>query len=275
MTPASRPPTQNRIDRTFARLRASGQRAFMPFVAAGDPDLAATAAVLRACAAAGADLIELGVPYSDPVADGPAIQEAFTRALNAGVTVAKVFDMVRSLRSEVDTPICSMLSFSIVHRIGPRRYMEAAAQVGIDGAIIPDLPVEESAEVVEAAERCGIHVVFLAAPTTPESRLRLIVERGRGFIYCVSVAGVTGVRDILPADLVARVRRLKSLTDLPIAVGFGVSRPEHVRLVCSVADGAIVGSALVKAVYAAALAGQDPAKAAGELVRELSAPTRG
>ena len=266
--------SRNRIDATFERLRAEGRKAFMPFIAAGDPDMSTSAAILRACAARGADLIELGIPYSDPLADGPAIQAAFTRALDAGATVEAAFAMVKELRRELDTPICSMRSFSIVHRIGVTEYMKAAADAGIDGAIIPDLPVEEAGAVIDAAEANGLHTVFLVAPSTTEARLKRIIERGRGFVYCVSVTGVTGARESLPEELVDRVAHLKAATDLPVAVGFGISTPEHVRMVCSAADGAIVGSALVKAVHAACEAGDDPVRAAGDLVERLSAPAR-
>jgi len=262
---------ENRIDRTFEALRKAGRGAFMPFLAAGDPDMARSASIVRECARRGADLIELGIPYSDPVADGPAIQAAFTRALNSGSTVKGVLDMVRELRRDVDIPFCSMLSFSIVYRMGVGAYMKAAAAAGIDGAIIPDLPVDEAEAVVAAAEANGLHVIFLVAPTTTEQRLRNIVEHGRGFIYCVSVAGVTGARDRLPEELAERVRHLKSLTRLPVAVGFGISRPEHVRMVTSVADGAIVGSALVKAIEDACAKGEDPARVAGELTARLAA----
>jgi len=265
---------KNRIDAVFERLRASGQKAFMPFIAAGDPDMGTSAQILRECARRGADLIEFGIPYSDPVADGPAIQAAFTRALDAGATVQGAFSAVRELRRELDAPICAMLSFSVVHRIGPDAFMKRAAEAGIDGAIVPDLPVEEADDVIRAAEANGLNMVFLVAPTTTEQRLRLIVEHGKGFIYCVSVAGVTGTRDRLPDELVGRVRHLRDVTNLPIAVGFGISKPEQVRQVVSVADGAIVGSALVKAIEAACASNRDPVKAAGDCVEHLAAPTK-
>ena len=266
---------KNRIDTTFESLRAAGRHAFMPFLAAGDPDLSTSAAILRECVRRGADIVELGVPYSDPVADGSDIQAAFTRALDAGTTLDGVFGMVSDLRRDVDVPIVSMLSFSIVYRVGPAEYMRRAAEAGVDGAIIPDLPVEAADEVLAAAADRALHVVFLVAPSTTEARLKRIIERASGFIYCVSVAGVTGALDVLPKELTDRVRRLKADTGIPVAVGFGVSTPEHVRIVTSVADGAIVGSALVKVIHAAARAGQDPAKAAGDYVAEMAAAARG
>lgn len=246
----------------------------MPFLAAGDPDMETSGAILRECVKRGADMVELGIPYSDPVADGPAIQAAFQRALNAGASLAKAFDMVRCLRQDVDAPIVSMLSYSIVHRVGPAEFMRRAAEAGLDGAIVPDLPVEESDATLDAADKQGLRLIYLAAPSTTESRYRMILQRAKGFLYCVSVAGVTGERDQLPADLVERVKRIKAETDVPVAVGFGISRPEHVRMVAEVADGAIVGSALVKAVHAAAEDGRDPVQAAGEFVAKMSSATR-
>lgn len=265
----------NRINAAFQALRAAGKHAFMPFIVAGDPDMATSAAVLRECAKRGADIVELGVPYSDPVADGPAIQAAFTRALDAGATLAKVFDMVREAREDVDIPIVAMLSYSIVHRVGPAEFMRRAAEAGLDGAIIPDLPVEGAGEAIRAAEDNGLRVIFLVAPSTTESRFRAILERASGFIYCVSVSGVTGERDTLPAELVERVRRIKAETDTPVAVGFGISRPEHVKQVVSVADGAIVGSALVKIIHNAVESGGYPVRAAGEYVAEMASVAHG
>ena len=261
----------NRIDATFQKLRGAGHRAFMPFIAAGDPDLDTSAAIVKACVQRGADLIELGIPYSDPVADGPAIQGAFARALDAGATLDGVFAMVRAVRREIpDTPIVSMLSFSIVFRVGPAEYMRRAAEAGLDGAIIPDLAVEEADETLAAAKANGLNLVFLVAPSTTEERVRLILERANGFIYCVSVAGVTGARDRLPDELADRVAHLKAETDVPVAVGFGVSSPEHVRMVHRVADGAIVGSALTKVIHAAVESGRDPVRAAADFVAELT-----
>ena len=261
----------NRIDATFGALRAGGRSAFMPFIAAGDPDMATCAAILRECAGRGADLIELGVPYSDPVADGAAIQAAFTRALNAGATLERVFNMVRDLRKDVDTPIVSMLSYTIVFRVGPTEYMRAAADAGLDGVIIPDLPVEEAETVAEQAESHGLRAIFLVAPSTPEARLKRIVEMSTGFIYCVSDAGVTGERDRLPEELAERVRHLKSASDVPVAVGFGISTPDQARMVAQVADGAIVGSALVRIIHSAVESRGDPVKAAGDFVSAMAA----
>jgi len=265
----------NRIDETFARLRASRQGAFMPFVAAGDPDMATSEKVIRECCRRGADLIELGIPFSDPVADGPAIQAAFTRALDKGATVEAALAMMRRLRKDVQTPIVAMLSYSIVYRIGSERFMRRAAEAGLDGVIIPDLPVEESEVARAAAEAHGLRMIHLVAPTTTEARLAQIVERAAGFIYCVSVSGVTGERARLPADLLDRVRRLKERTPVPIAVGFGISEPEHARMVTRVADGAIVGSGLVNAVHAAVEQGRDPAEAAGRFVEAMAAAAHG
>ena len=261
----------NRIHNVFQALRSEGRGAFMPFIAAGDPDLETSKAILLECSRRGADLIELGIPYSDPVADGAAIQAAFTRALDAGVSLAAVFEMLRECREEMDTPVVAMLSYSIVYRLGVEDFMARAAQSGFDGVIIPDLAVEESESAADAAAACGLPLIFLVAPTTSEARTRRILDSAGGFIYCVSSPGVTGVREKLPEELAERVRRLKAESDLPVAVGFGIATPEQVAMVTSVADGAIVGSALVKTIAAALDRGEDPVRAAGDFVERLAA----
>ncbi|NOZ20091.1 MAG: tryptophan synthase subunit alpha [Planctomycetes bacterium] len=236
----------NRIDERFAKLRAKGKAAFMPFLTAGDPNYEATEALILECDKRGADLIELGIPFSDPIADGPTIQASFTRALNAGATVHRSFDLVRRLRQSCEIPILSMVSYTIVFKRGAADFIKAAQEAGIDGAIIPDLPIEEGAPIAEMAEAKDFKLAFLVAPTTPMARRKKIVEMATGFIYCVSVTGITGARDHLPDDLVDNVESIKSLTDKPVAVGFGVSTGEMARLVAGHADGVIVGSAIVK-----------------------------
>lgn len=240
----------NRIETTFAALRERGETAFMPFITAGDPDLETTQALIETMARRGADVIELGIPFSDPIADGPTIQGSFTRALAGGVTVDAIFHMVKALRRTCEIPVVSMVSISIVRRKGIEAYCRHAAEAGIDGLIVPDLPVEEADEVTEAARAAGLCTIFLAAPTTPPDRARLIAERSTGFIYYISVAGTTGARDSLPEDVVDKVRALKELTDKPVALGFGVGTPEQAALVGKVADGVIVGSAIIKAIRA-------------------------
>ncbi len=238
----------NRIDAAFRRARAANAAALMPFITAGDPDLAATAALIEEFARRGADLVELGIPYSDPVADGPTIQSSYVRALGKGLKVQPILEMVRDVRTRCDLPILTMVSYSIVWRIGPESYFRRAAAAGVDGVIIPELPADEGKEVARLAESHGLHPVFLVAPTTPPERMRAVAARSRGFIYYIAVAGTTGARNELPPDLADHIARLKAVTDKPVAVGFGISRPEQVAAVGRAADGVIVGSALVRKI---------------------------
>ncbi len=237
----------SKIDQTFTRLKAEKRAAFIPFYVAGDPDLATSEALIRAAAANGADLIEIGVPFSDPIADGPVIQAAYYRALTAGFKVKQLFELARNLRSSgVTVPLVTMVSYSLVYKHGLDIFLKAAKDAGFDGAIIPDLPAGYEGDAVERSAAAGVDLIFLIAPTTPAARRTLIVERSRGFIYYISVAGITGARAALPADLADNVRDIKSRTNTPVCVGFGISRPEQAASVCGVADGAIVGSALVR-----------------------------
>jgi tryptophan synthase alpha chain len=240
----------NRIDITFARLRAAKRAAFIPFIAAGDPDLETTAALVKELDRRGANLIEIGVPYSDPIADGATIQASYTRALAGGVTVEGILEMVASVRKDVAAPLISMISVSLVWRIGFPEYVRRAKAAGIDGAIIPDLPVEEAEAWSSTAAAADFPLVLLSAPTTPDARRRRIAALSRGFIYCVSTTGITGARLELPPDVVDHIRALKALTATPVCVGFGISRPEQVRVLAKAADGVIVGSAIVRLVEA-------------------------
>ena len=245
----------NRIETTFARLRSAKRAAFIPFISAGDPDLETTAALVKELDRRGASLIELGVPYSDPIADGATIQASYTRALAKGVTVERILAMVASVRREVAAPLLSMISVSLVWRIGFAEYVRRAQAAGIDGAIIPDLPVEEaeawSATAAASDAVCkDFPLVLLSAPTTPDARRRRIAAVSRGFIYCISTTGITGARDELPPDVLDHVRALQALTATPVCVGFGISRPEQVRSLARAADGVIVGSAIVRLIEA-------------------------
>jgi tryptophan synthase alpha chain len=243
---------KNRIDAAFAAARKENRAAFMPFFTAGDPDLAVTAALIEEAARRGADIVELGIPFSDPIADGPTIQASFVRALERKAGLLGIFEMVKDVRARCAIPILTMVSFSIVTRVGPEAYFALAAEAGCDGVIIPDLPPDEDRSVARRARAAGLHPVFLAAPTSTDARLRSIVRESRGFIYYISVAGTTGARDALPADLADHLAHLRELTDKPIAVGFGVGRRDQVRAVAAHADGVIVGSAIIRAVQAAA-----------------------
>jgi tryptophan synthase alpha chain len=236
----------NRIDRIFHDRRRAGQRTLMPFVTAGDPDLASTEALLPALEQAGASVVELGIPFSDPIADGPVIEQSMTRALNRGTTLSDVLAMVRSVRAKVELGLVAMVSYSIVYRYGLERFVGDARAAGIDGLIFPDLPVDEAGPAQNAAAEAGLTLSLLIAPTTPIDRARAIAAASTGFVYVVARAGTTGQQAALPPELTDRLAELRAVTDLPLAVGFGISQPEHVRQVVREADAAIVGSALVR-----------------------------
>ena len=241
-----------RLDAMFAATRAAGRKALAPFVTAGDPDADTTVAVLEALDAAGASLCELGVPYSDPIADGPVIQASYTRALGKGLTLAGVFDAARRASATCSMPILAMASYSLIFRRGIDRFVADAVAAGLAGFVVPDLPLEESDDLDAACRKAGLALVRLVTPTTPPERAEVIARKSTGFLYCVSVAGVTGARTELPPGLVDRVAWLRSKTSVPILVGFGISSPEQVRAVAAVADGVIVGSALVRQITEAA-----------------------
>ncbi len=243
------------IDTLFRKLRQSGRKALMPFVTAGDPDLQFTAELLRRLVGRGCHLCEVGIPYSDPIADGPVIQASYTRALAKGIRLADILTTLRQVGAELPAPLVTMLSYSIVYRHGIDRYVEQAAAAGIAGLIVPDLPVEESQPLAEACRREDLSLIQLITPTTPPQRAQRIAEATTGFIYYVSVTGITGERDQLPAEIADNVQWLREQTSLPICIGFGISRPEHVQMLAPVADGLIVGSAIVRRV---AQAGQKP-----------------
>lgn len=247
----------NRIDALFTRLKAEGRKALMPFLTAGDPDLATTAVLIDELARRGANLFEVGIPYSDPVADGPVIAASYHRALQGGVRMAGILQTLRTLRAEKadtldETPLVSMVSYAIVSRIGPERYLDDAVEAGVDGLIVPDLPLEESEAFQKLATARGLKLIQLITPTTPRDRAVEIARLTTGFIYYVSVAGITGERKELPAELTENVAWLRTQTDLPICIGFGISGPEQVKRLAPYADGLIVGSALVRRLGEAA-----------------------
>lgn len=239
----------SRLEAALARARAEGRIALMPFMTAGFPDLETTVQLIKAMAEAGADGIEVGIPFSDPLADGPTIQRASYAALRNGVTPRDVVDIVRRLRAEgVAVPLVLMGYFNTLLAYGEERAISDAAEAGADGFIIVDLPPEESDRVREACREHGLDLIYLLAPTSDEARVAEVVSRAAGFIYCVSVTGVTGARSDLPQELPAFLRRLRAKTNLPLAVGFGISKREHVEALRGQADAAIVGSALVDIV---------------------------
>ncbi len=234
----------SRITRKFRELRARGETALIPFIVAGDPDLDRTRQIVRELEARGADLIELGVPFSDPMADGPVNQRAMARGLAAGASLNSILGLVSELRAETQIPLILFGYFNPVLHYGCERFCADAAKAGVDGILIVDLPPEESRELARPAAANGIDLIYLLAPTTPIERSRRIARAASGFLYYVSVTGVTGARAALAADLEQRVRELRSVTDLPIGVGFGISTPEQAGEVAAFADAVVVGSAL-------------------------------
>ena len=238
----------SRISGAFMRLRSEGRRGFIPFITAGDPDLDTTRALIVELARAGATAVELGVPFSDPVADGPTIQRSSERALRRGVSVSDVLTVVREARSETDVPVVLFGYFNPLLQFGVERLADESARAGADGILVTDLVPEESADFNSALARRGLDQIFLVAPTTSDARLRSIAERASGFIYAVSRAGVTGARTDLSAEAARLVARVREVSSLPVAVGFGISTPEHVSEVWTYADAAVVGSALVSEI---------------------------
>lgn len=235
----------SRLERRFARLREEGRRAFIPYVAAGDPSLEVTERLVVGFAEVGADVVELGVPFSDPIADGPSIEAATQRALAHGVSLPKILETVARLRSRTDIPLLLMGYYNPFFCYGVERFCEEAQRAGVDGIVVPDLPPEEAEELLIPARKSRLATIFLVAPTSPPERIRLVSEVTRGFLYVVSLTGVTGARRVLSEDLLPTLKRVRSVTDKPVCVGFGVSTSEHAREVASLADGVIVGSAVV------------------------------
>jgi tryptophan synthase alpha chain len=248
-----------RIEARFAQLREQERAGFVAYVMAGDPDLDRSRSILQALPAAGADIIELGIPFSDPMADGPPIQRAALRALEAGTTLAHVFDLVRDFRrADGATPIVLMGYLNPLLTLGYREFARVAAESGVDGVIMVDCPPEEADPLSDALEAEGLALIRLATPTTDAARLAIVARRTRGFVYYVSVAGVTGGKAADAAAVAPQVERVRLASGLPVAVGFGIRTPEQARAVARVADAAVVGSALVDAVAAAVQAGEDP-----------------
>lgn len=265
----------NRIDRIFADLKSRGGKALMPFVTAGDPDLETTAALLPAMEAAGASIVELGIPFSDPIADGPVIQDSMAYALDHGVRVRKVLEMVAAQREKLQLGIVAMVSFSIVHRFGLERFISEARDAGVDGFIFPDLSLSEAERIQQQVSAAGLIMSMLIAPTTGDERAKRIARASSGFVYVVSRAGITGESQELPPELPARLQSLRGVTDLPMTVGFGISNPQQVAQVVTVADAAIVGSAIVRRIAGLRDAGQEAiVREVGTFVSELSGGLR-
>jgi tryptophan synthase alpha chain len=262
----------SRISTTFGALCEQGQPALMPYLTMGYPQLDSALALVPALVEAGANLIELGVPFSDPLADGATIQAASQRALANGMTLALCLEQAAALRAcGVEVPFVLMGYYNPLLQMGLAPFARRAARAGIDGVIVPDLPVEESAALQKVLQANGIDLVFLLAPTSDDERVQLVAAQASGFLYLVSLTGVTGARDQLPAALEAFIARVRSATDLPLAVGFGIGTPGQAARVGRVADGAIVGSALIQAIGTAVRAGEDPAGAARAFIASLRA----
>jgi tryptophan synthase alpha chain len=254
--------------------------AFMPFITAGDPDLATTEKFLLELAARQVDLIEVGFPYSDPIADGPVIQASYTRALARHLHVGDIFSAIRSVVDRAPTPLpplVAMVAYAIVFRTGPEHFVNEARQAGFAGLIVPDLPADEAAEMATITRKSGLDLVQLIAPTTTPERTARILATGSGFLYCISVAGTTGVRESLPAELRTQLEWLGTQTNLPLAVGFGISRPDQIESLRGLADGVIVGSALVRHLAAISeehLPVETAVQQAGQLAAALLAAAR-
>ena len=258
----------NRIDSIFQTLGKQGGKALMPFITAGDGGVEAMGTIIPALERGGASICEVGIPFSDPIADGPVIQASMTRALDNGTRVEQVFEQIAAVRDQTQLGLVAMVSYSIVYRIGLDAFVKQSAQAGFDGFIFPDLPLEESQAARDAAANAGLILSMLIAPTTPIKRAQEIAAASSGFAYVVSRRGITGESSALPPDLPDRLAKLRDVTDAPMAVGFGISSSDQVRDVVAVADAAIVGSALVRRMHEHP---EDRAAQAYEMARELSA----
>ncbi len=250
-----------KITTTFNLLNTQYKKAFIPYVMAGDPSLEKTLDILMLLEECGADIIELGVPFSDPLADGPTIQRAAERALKAGVTLKKIIRFVKNLRQHTQIPIVLMTYYNPIFKYGEKEFIEDAINAGVDGVIIPDLPPDEASDFIYLSRKSNLDTIFLVAPTSTENRVKKIIAACRGFIYYVSITGITGSRLVLHETFKEHLSLIRSLTSKPIAVGFGVSTPEEASQVAQLADGVIIGSAIVKMLYEHPAAAKDFIKA--------------
>jgi len=238
----------NRIDKTFKNLASKGNKAFIPFITAGDPSLDITRSLILRLESAGADIIELGIPFSDPIADGPSIQKASLRALENNTSLKDIISMVSDLRKDTQIPIVLMGYYNPIYKYGVDCFVNDAVKSGVDGVIVADLPPEEASELISPAREHGLATIFLVAPTSTPERVKLIAETSTGYIYCVSTTGVTGAREKVSDTLEPMIKMIREYTDKPISVGFGVSTPDQAREVSKMADGVIIGSAIVNLI---------------------------
>jgi len=263
----------SKLDRTFAQLRQRGEKALIAYVMAGDPSLQETEQLVVELEQAGADIIELGVPFSDPIADGPVIQQAAERALRSGTSLRAILSMVARLRVRTQIPLVLMAYYNSIHAFGPERFCQESAQVGVDGLILPDMPPDEAGPLKGPAAAAGLPLIFLLAPTSTAERRTFVARQSQGFVYYVSLTGITGAKLLDLADVSKNVEKIRKVTKVPVAVGFGVATPEDAAKVAAIADGVIVGSAIVKQIDAHR---QKPemVKRVAEFVRSLKTAMR-
>ena len=238
----------NKIDKTFKKLKAHSKKAFIPYIMAGDPSIEKTKELVLLIEKSGADIIELGVPFTDPLADGPTIQRASERALKSGVTLKSVIALAKDLRTKTDIPLVLMTYYNPVFKYGEERFIKDAKDAGVDGLIIPDLPPDEAGELIKISMKADIALIFLLAPTSNIERIKKVASASRGFIYYVSMTGITGSQLLLDGSIEKAINNIRKITDKPVAVGFGVSTPEEAKAVSEISDGVIVGSAIVRKV---------------------------
>lgn len=261
--------TTNAVDAAFARRRAEGSLAFMPYITAGYPDQDASLAIGQTYAAHGADLIELGIPFSDPIGDGPTVQRSSSVALNGGMTVTRALALAAELTAKTTTPIVVMGYYNPIMSYGAARFCADAAGAGVGALIVPDMPLEEADELEGACRANGLHLAYLLAPTSTEERVQAVTTRASGFIYCVAVTGVTGARAELSRDLAPFLARVRARTSLPLVVGFGISKSEHITALHGLADGVVIASALIDLIDATPLAAR--ADVVGAYIERMAA----
>ncbi|MBD3181686.1 tryptophan synthase subunit alpha [Candidatus Poribacteria bacterium] len=260
----------NKIDRKFAELKSQGKKAFMPFITAGDPSLKHTPALIEKLESSGADLLELGIPFSDPVADGPSIQRSSLRSLDSGTTLGKILDTMSQIRAKADIPIAFMSYYNVILRYGIEKFVKDAVEAGVDGTIIPDLPPDEAADLISVARDNDFATIFLLTPTSTDQRMEVVSKASTGFIYCVSLTGVTGARKQVSEMLAPTLDKIRKHSDKPVAVGFGVSTPEQAEAVAKMAEGVIVGSAIVNVIEANADNPEKMLDEVGRFTKKLS-----
>jgi tryptophan synthase alpha chain len=263
----------SKLDRTFAQLRQKGEKALIAYVMAGDPSLPVTEQLVVELEQAGADIIELGVPFSDPIADGPVIQQAAERSLRAGTSLRAILSMVSGLRARTQIPLVLMAYYNNIHAFGPERFCHEAARAGVDGLILPDMPPDEAGPLKGPAAAAGLPLIFLLAPTSTAERRTFVARQSQGFVYYVSLTGITGAKLANLDDVSKNVEKIRKVTDVPVAVGFGVATPEDAAKVAAIADGVIVGSAIVKQI-AAHQQKPDMVKQVAAFVRSLKTAMR-